>query len=228
MADAGGVVGLSQLATMAQMPLPTIHRIVRTLVDLGYVRQEANREYSLGPKLIRLGDVTSQMVGRWARPQLEEVVRRLGESANVAQLDGDRVVYIGQVMPSHNSMRMFTEVGRAVLPHATGVGKAIMATMTADEVDALLDRTGMPSRTEHTITDRDAFHAELDATRERGYALDEQEQELGVRCVAVSVPAPGRRLALSVSGPLTRMTDAVVSEALAPLHEAAERIAHQL
>ena len=228
MADAGGVISLSQLANDAQLPLPTIHRLVRTLVDLGYVRQEASRQYSLGPRLIRLGDTTSRMLGRWARPHMERLAHELGESVNLAMLDGDQIVYVGQVMASRNSMRMFTEVGRRLLPHSTGVGKAIMASMDRDEVLALLDRTGMPAMTSHTITTPEAFVAELDRTLERGYALDEGEQEVGVRCVAVAVPGAPQPLALSVSGPLPRMTDDFVAEAVAPLHQAAEAVAAQM
>ena len=228
MADAGGVISLSQLANDAQLPLPTIHRLVRTLVDLGYVRQEASRQYSLGPRLIRLGETTSRMVSRWARPHMERLAHELGESVNLAMLDGDQVVYIGQVMASRNSMRMFTEVGRRVLPHSTGVGKAIMADMDPEQVKAILARTGMPARTEHTITDPEAFAAELGRTRARGYALDEGEQEVGVRCVAVVVPDTPQRLALSLSGPVTRVTDEFVARATGPLHRAAEAISAQV
>jgi IclR family acetate operon transcriptional repressor len=228
MADAGGVISLSQLATDADLPLPTIHRLVRTLVDLGYVRQEASRQYSLGPRLIRLGETTSRMLGRWARPHMERVARELGESVNLAMLDGDQVVYVGQVMASRNSMRMFTEVGRRVLPHSTAVGKAMLAEMDPADVRALLARTGMPARTEHTITSVDALEAELKRTVERGYALDEGEQELGVRCVAVLVPDAPQHDALSMSGPLPRMTDEVVQRAVGPLREAAEAISAEL
>ena len=228
MADAGGVISLSQLANDARLPLPTIHRLVRTLVDLGYVRQEASRQYSLGPRLIRLGETTSRMVGRWARPEMEALARTLGESVNLAMLDGDQVVYVGQVMASQNSMRMFTEVGRRVLPHSTGVGKAIMADLDPQEVRAIVERTGMPARTEHTLTTPEALLAELERTRERGYALDEGEQEIGVRCVAVAVPDSPQRLALSVSGPLTRMSDEVVERAVGPLRQAAQAISAQL
>ena len=228
MADAGGVISLSQLAADAQLPLPTIHRLVRTLVDLGYVRQEASRQYSLGPRLIRLGETTSRMVGRWSRPVMEGLAHRLGESVNLAMLDGDQVVYVGQVMASQNSMRMFTEVGRRVLPHSTGVGKAMLAQMDPAEVQALVSRTGMPARTEHTITDAEQLAAELGRTRARGYALDEGEQEIGVRCVAVAVPGTPQPLALSVSGPLPRMTDAFVERAVEPLREAAARIGAEI
>jgi IclR family transcriptional regulator, acetate operon repressor len=228
MADAGGVISLSQLASDAALPLPTIHRLVRTLVDLGYVRQEASRQYSLGPRLIRLGETTSRMLGRWARPHMEQLAHELGESVNLAMLDGDQVVYVGQVMASQNSMRMFTEVGRRVLPHSTGVGKAILAQMDPADVRALLARTGMPARTEHTFTTPEALAAELARTRERGYALDEGEQEIGVRCVAVAVPDAPQRLALSVSGPLPRMTEEFVQRATGPLHRAAVTISAQM
>ena len=228
MADAGGVISLSQLAADADLPLPTIHRLVRTLVDLGYVRQEASRQYSLGPRLIRLGETTSRMLGRWSRPHMERVVHELGESVNLAMLDGDQVVYVGQVMASQNSMRMFTEVGRRVLPHSTAVGKAMMAEMDPSEVRALVTRTGMPARTEHTLTTPEALAAELDRTRERGYALDEGEQEIGVRCVAVVVPDAPQRIALSMSGPLPRMGDPVVQRAVGPLRKAAEAISAEM
>ena len=158
MADAGGTIGLSQLAAEADLPLPTIHRLVRTLVDLGYVRQEPSRQYALGPRLIRLGETSSRMLGTWARPYLLELVEGLGESANLAMLDGDLMVYVGQVQ-SRQSMRMFTEVGRAVSAHCTAVGKAILAGEDPAAVRALLARTGMEARTEHTLTDPDALAA---------------------------------------------------------------------
>ncbi len=226
-ADAGGVITLSQLASDTGLPLPTIHRLVRTLVDLGYVRQEANRQYSLGPRLIRLGETTSRRLATWARPHLSEVVTQLGESVNLAMLDGDQIVYLGQVMPSQNLMRMFTEVGRRVDPHTTAVGKAILANEPETEVRSLLRRTGMTSRTDHSITTPDDFLAELSRTRARGYALDNEEQELGVRCVAVTVPGDSR-LAISMSGPLPRMGDDAIERAVRPLRSAAEAVAREL
>ena len=122
---------LSQLANQSGLPLPTIHRLLRTLVDLGYIRQESSRQYVLGPRLIRLGDASSRMLSVWARPHLARLVDELGESANLAMLDGDEIVYVAQAQSRH-SMRMFTEVGRRVEPHCTAVGKAIMATMAIE------------------------------------------------------------------------------------------------
>lgn len=195
-----GVMGLSQLARTCDLPLPTIHRMVRTLVDLGYLRQEPSRQYALGPRLLVFAESTSTMLNSVAVPHLRHLVEELGESANLAMLDGDQIVYVAQV-PGRHSMRMFTEVGRRVLPHCTAVGKALLATIDEAEVRDLLGRTGMPQHTPHTVTDADTFVTSLDAVNENGYAVDDGEQELGVRCAAVAVPEVSARLALSVSGP---------------------------
>jgi IclR family transcriptional regulator, acetate operon repressor len=228
MADAGGEIGLSQLATEAQLPPATIHRLVRTLVDLGYVRQEPSRHYSLGPRLMRLVDTSTKRLATLAHPYMSEVVAALGESVNLAVLDGEEIVYVAQVQPSQNFMRMFTEVGRRAKPHSTAVGKAILATKPDAEVRELLKRTGMSRRTERTLTTPKLLFADLERIRERGYALDEGEQELGVRCVALTVPDAARPMALSMSGPLTRMSDDVIDRAVPILSHAAAKIGAEL
>lgn len=213
LADAGGEASLSELAAGTGLPGPTIHRLIRTLVDLGYVRQNANRRYALGSRLIRLGENASRQFGTWARPYLTELVDAIGETANLAVLESDEVVYVAQV-PSKHSMRMFTEVGRRLLPHGTGVGKAMLAQLPADDVRALLKRTGMPAYTPQTYTDAEQFIEHLADVAQRGYAMDESEQEVGVRCIAVALTASPVPAAVSVSGPEGRLTV-----------EAAERIA---
>jgi len=220
MADAGGLVGLTRLAAASGLPLPTIHRLVRTLVSLGYVRQDSSRQYALGPRLIRLGEGASRLVGLWARPHLTMLVDALGESANLAVLDGSEVMYMAQV-PGRHSMRMFTEVGRRVSPHCTAVGKALLARMSHDQVADVLGRTDLVAHTEYTITDPTAYLADLRRVRARGYAIDEGEFEVGVRCVAVALDGGPSRAALSVSGPTTRMTDELVERAVPQLRAAA-------
>ncbi|MFG2301469.1 IclR family transcriptional regulator [Actinacidiphila glaucinigra] len=227
MADAGGEVGLSELSASSGLPLPTIHRLMRTLVDCGYVRQQPNRRYALGPRLIRLGESSARLLGTWARPYLADLVEATGETANMALLDGDEVVYVAQV-PSRHSMRMFTEVGRRVLPHSTGVGKALLAHVPPEEVRALLARTGMPAATERTIVDPDAFLAELEHIRVQGYAVDDNEQEVGVRCLAVTVPDSPTAAAISISGPAGRVTEAATEKIVPVLQGVARQLSAAL
>lgn len=205
LADGGGSLTLSELAARSALPMPTIHRLMRSLVNQGYVRQEPSRRYAMGPRMIRLGESASRMLGSWAAPRLNRLVEKFGETTNVAMLDGDSAVYVAQV-PSPQSMRMFTEVGHAVMLHCTGVGKAILSLLSDDEVLAVVGRTGMPRRTEHTITRAEALLRSLAEVRERGYAVDDGEQELGVRCVAVPIRGLPFKAALSVSGPGSRVT----------------------
>lgn len=217
--DAGGDVTLSELAGTTDLPLPTIHRLLRTLVSLGYARQLPSRRYALGPRLVRLGEGANKQLGTLALPALKQLVDELGETANMAMLDGDMVVYIAQA-PSAHSMRMFTEVGRRAHLHSTGVGKALMAGLTQDTVQSIVARTGLPAATSRTITTLDALRAELAAVRERGYAIDDEEQEIGVRCYAMAVPGLPTPTAVSVSGPITRV-DAAFGERAVPLLRAA-------
>jgi IclR family transcriptional regulator, acetate operon repressor len=205
MASAGGTIALGELAARAELPQPTIHRLVRTMLAMGYVRQFPNRQYALGPKLIRLGESATQLIGSWSRPHLAALVERTGETANMAVLENDMAVYVAQV-PSPHAMRMFTEVGRRVYTHSTGVGKALLMQLPNEAVLALLGRTGMPASTPNTHTTPDALIRDIELCRSRGYAVDEGEQELGVRCFAVPVPDSPTPTAVSISGPEARLT----------------------
>lgn len=214
LAEHGGEAGLSEIAARTGLPYGTIHRLLRTLLARGYVRQESDKRYALGGGLVRLGGVAEGMVGVWAQPHLARLVDLSGETANLAVLEGDFVVYVAQA-PSPRRLRMFAEVGRRVLPHSTAVGKVLLACRPAAEAVTLLERTGMPRRTPNTITDAAAMLAELDRIRAHGYALDLGEEELGVHCLAVPVRDGGRVVAaMSVSGPAERI-DALDREELA-------------
>lgn len=204
MADAGGGVSISQLATVSGLPLPTVYRLLRTLVSEDYVRRGPSRRYLLGPRLIRLGESAGLALGEVVKPFLKRLVEATGETANLGLLDGNEVVYIGQA-PSKHSVRMFTEVGRRLNVHCTGVGKALLAQLSDSQVRAMMARTGMPAQTPATITDPERLLAELRLVREQGYAADEGEQEVGVRCFAVAVVGGPALMAISVSGPAGRM-----------------------
>jgi IclR family acetate operon transcriptional repressor len=227
MADAEGEVPLSRLAEQSGMPVSSIHRLVRTLVARGYVRQVPSRRYVPGPRLIHLGESASRALGAWARPHLNRLVDAIGETANLAMLDGDRVVYVAQV-PSRHSMRMFTEVGSRVHLHCTGVGKVLLAGMPEADVRKVLARAGMPAQTSRTLTDPVMLQAELDRIAVQGYAIDDGEQETGVRCVAAPVPGGSSAAAISVSGPEGRLTMEAVPRVVPLLQAAAAALTVEL
>lgn len=222
LASADRSVALADLAARVGLAVPTAHRLLATLRDLGYVRQDEQRSYALGAALIGLGERATPQLAELARPALIRLEDAAQETANLAVLDGDLVTYIGQ-MPSRHRMRMFTEVGRRVLPHASGVGKAMLAALPEPRVRALVARTGLPQYTPTTLTAEDALLADLRETRRRGFAIDDGEQEVGVRCIAVAVP--GTAAAVSISGPAVRMTDAIVETAVRELTLAAQELA---
>lgn len=217
-------LGVGELARAVGLPQGTTHRLLRSLEQRGYVHQDAARKYSIGTAALRIGDAAQRSLARGAKPYLAELVEASGESANLAVLEGHDVVYVAQ-SPSPHSLRMFTEVGRRVSPHATAVGKVMLAAMPRERALAVLRRTGLPRHTEHTITELDEFLAELDLARERGWAVDEGEQELGVRCLAVPVRQRGQVVAaVSLSGPAARFKGA----ATPGLVEKMTRVAHDL
>lgn len=222
----GGESSLSELASRAELPLPTIHRLLRTLTPLGYVRQLPNRSYALGPGLIRLGNAAGLQLGTYAQPVLQGLVDELGESANMAMLDGQMVIYVGQAQSSH-SMRMFTEVGRRAHMHDTGVGKAILAALPEQQVLSIVTSMGMPTPTVKSHGTVESLLADLEVIRERGYAVDDEEQEIGVRCFSMVLPNAPTPTAISVSGPTTRVDWGFGERAVPLLRDAAQRLSAQ-
>jgi len=227
LADAGGQATLSELAGQTELPLPTIHRLMRTLLNHGYVRQLPSREYSLGPRLIRLGEIAGRQFGTVAQPFLNRLARELGESANLAIMDRDMAVYVAQASSTH-SMRMFTEVGRRVFPHSTGVGKAMLSKLPDQSVVDITHRIGMPVSTDKMITSQTHLLEEINKIRSQGFAIDDGEQELGVRCFAVPVPDAPTPIAISVSGPDARVTSEFGERAVPLLQEVARDISQAL
>jgi IclR family acetate operon transcriptional repressor len=220
-----GRMAIGEIAEATGLPLPTIHRLLRTLVDRGYVRRLPDRRYAIGFRFVPLGDVAVRLVGATSMAVLDGLVASLRETANLAVLSGDRAEYLAQV-PSPHPMRMFTEVGHRAALHSTGVGKALLSELTDAEVHEIVARTGLPPATEHTITSEPALFSALADIRRDGVVIDDEEQELGVRCVAVPVrSALPIRMAVSISGPAVRVDAALIERAIPLLSAAADRLA---
>lgn len=224
---AGGQMALVEMSAASGLPMPTIHRIVRTLVDRNYLRQLPDRRYALGSRLIPLGNSARNVFGSQSGAALAGLVRRVGETANLAALDGDLLVYVGQA-PGPRAMRMFTQLGEHVHPHCRAAGKVLLAQLEDDEVREILARVGMPPVTASTITDPDEFIEQLAQVRAEGIAHEFGEMEDGVVCLATAVVGGSSQLALSISGPAARMTGELEARAVPVLHEVARELAVQL
>jgi len=223
LAAAGGTASLSDVATACGLPLPTVHRLASTLADRGYLRRLPDRRYCLGSRLVPLGAEAHALLGERAMPVLRVLAGLTGESANLAVLTQGRAEYVSQAQGRH-AMRIFTEVGNRVELHCTGVGKALLAVLPPERASRLIAAADLVAHTPAPITDPAALHAELGLIRARGYALDEGEMEAGVRCVAVGIGG-AVPMAVSVSGPAGRMTDALVEVALGGLRAAGAQLA---
>lgn len=166
------------------------------------------------------------MLGERALPVVRELAWLTGESANLAVLAQGRAEYVAQA-PGRHTMRVFTEVGNRVELDCTGVGKALLAALPPAQSSRLISTAPLTARTDATITDPAFLHAEIAAIRTRGYALDQGEMEMGVRCVAVGLPG-ALAVAVSVSGPTVRMTDDLLMAAASALRTAADQLRLQL
>lgn len=226
-AQGGGHMAIGEIAAVSSIPLPTIHRLLKTLVERGYMRQLPNRRYALGFRLLPLVRSANALLGADTGPALARLVAALGETANLAALADDQAEYVAQV-PSPHAMRMFTEVGRRVELHCTGVGKALLSRLNPREVGAVARRNGLPRHTPNTISTEPALQAEIERIRALGYAVDNEEQEMGVRCVAMPLPgdfpAP---MAVSVSGPIGRVSDSFIERAVPLLRSVATELSEQ-
>lgn len=206
----GTPMGVSELVRETGLPLGTVHRLLATLTERGYARQDSERKYAVGPSALRLADASEQALAAVGRPYAARLTALCGETTNLAVLQGSEMVYIAQ-SPSPHSLRIFAEVGRRVPLHSTAVGKAVLSTMPEAQALALVSSAPMPATTTHTITTLPGMSAELRTVAAQGFAMDEQEQEIGVRCVAAAIPSStGLYAALSVSGPTERFTHEAV------------------
>lgn len=207
---ADGEIGLRELGQASGLPVGTTHRLLKALVNQGFVSHNPlTRRYGVGPTALAMAAKigSSRSLTQLALPYLQKLVELTGESANLASLDGEGVVYLAHVEAAR-TVRMFTKVGNRVPLHATGTGKAILASMSADQRRLLLAGQRLRRYTPNTITDRRKLEAELELIRRRGYAIDAGELEEGVHCIAVPVRDHSAEVAasISVSGPSSRLT----------------------
>jgi IclR family transcriptional regulator, acetate operon repressor len=179
---------VSGIGRSTGLAVSTVHRILQELNDQGWVRNDGEHGYVLGPRLLALAGqaADADTVARFAHPVLERLSEQSGHAVHFAVRSGDEAVYVDKV-EGRRAYRMRSRVGLAIPLHCTAIGKAVLANLRAEEVCAIMSRTGMPAPTPHTITDLDELLAHLERVSERGYAIDDEENEANIRCVGAAV-----------------------------------------
>jgi IclR family acetate operon transcriptional repressor len=204
LADSGGPLGLSDLAAACGLPLSTAHRLLRSLVTKGYLYQDRDRRYRLGPRLVALGGLAMDPVGPRLSPWLDRLVALTGETANAATLCDDAALVVAQVQSPH-SMRSHRQLHERTMVHCSALGKALLSLLPDGQVVAIAARAGLPRRTHRTIATVEELLGAVAEVRRTGHAVDDEEEEYGARCVAVPVPSSPFPLAVSVTGPTGRV-----------------------
>jgi len=202
-------LGTTEISRSLSLHKSTVAGLVYTLEANGYLTQNLKtRKYHLGFKLAELVSVmlNHMQIRQVAYPFLNQLHQEYNETINLGVLDGASVVYIERLQ-STRPLGMRSEVGRRTLAHSTALGKAMLACLSATELTAFIRSYGLPKLTEHTITDPLCLLEELERTRQLGYAVDNEENELGGRCTAGPIfDQTGRVVAaISISLPSPRL-----------------------
>ncbi|MGH3098557.1 MAG: IclR family transcriptional regulator [Streptosporangiales bacterium] len=223
-------VSLAELADGLAMNKSTVLRLVRPLMDEHLLARSADGRYRLGVQALVLGQAYLEGLDlrETAHDELSRLVAVSEETGHLVIYDRPDVVYVDK-LDSPNTVRMVSRIGARMPAYCTAVGKVFLAHAAADEVDAVV-AAGMPARTPSTLTTKARLASELTRVRDAGYAIDDEENEQGIRCVAAPIRdhLGSVTSAISVSGPAMRMTTAKLAELAPTVVEAGDRISRRL
>ena len=223
---------LSELAGALDQSPATVYRVLTTFQGHGIVElDEARQTWHIGPKAFLIGSVflrRTSVVDR-ARPVLRELMEATGETANLGVEREGHVLFVSQV-ETHESIRAFFPPGTLSPMHSSGIGKALLAQVPGDRLETKIDGLKLTPFTAQTLTDPAALRDDLLASKARGYALDMEERNDGMRCIAAPVVnAFGETVAgISVSGPTSRLGETRINEVARDVIEAADRLSAAL
>lgn len=228
LAQADGGASLTEVGNAVGLAASTTHRLLTSLESERYVRFDAETKlWSVGVQAFIMGNgfLRTRDLVRLARPHMRTLMEASGETVNLAIEDQGAAVYLSQV-ECREMMRTFARLGARVPMHCSGVGKALLSALDETLLNRHIDRHGQTRMTARTITGRSDLMADLAAARARGYAIDDEEHAVGLRCVAAPIfnehgDAVG---AVSLSGPMARITDARIATLGASVAAASVRI----
>lgn len=221
-------LGVTELASLLDINKSSVYKLLSTLAHHGFVEQDnETKKYRLGYKYLELSSILLESIDlrSEAKPFLKELEQLTNEVIHLVVYDQGEIVYI-EKLEGNETLRTHSKIGRRAPIHCTSVGKVIMAHLPKHEMLALIDKYGLPKHTENTITNRDVFLKELEKISELGFAVEKEENEVGISCIAAPIfDHRGMVIAaISISAPTIRMTD----ERLAQLREVIMEVGKQI
>jgi DNA-binding IclR family transcriptional regulator len=212
MAESSNPMKVKELCEKLRMPGATVLRFLQTLINEGYVMHDpASRKYFLTMKICHIGEQVNSRFNlrEIVHPFLIELMEKSNESTCLAIEIDQKVIYIDAVEGPSRVLRTLQRIGKSAPLHSTGVGKNLLLNYSSNDIDKLVAQDYLIRLTDNTITSKTRLIAELDNTRERGFAIDDEECEIGVRCVAAPIWDFHKKVvaSISVSGPATRIKD---------------------
>ncbi|GGD93733.1 IclR family transcriptional regulator [Paenibacillus nasutitermitis] len=181
-------LGVTDIYEQNGLPKSSIFTILSALEDLGYVMKTEEGKYQLTLKLYNVGleRLSKLDIRQAAQPEMEWIAANMKFTVHLAILENDRALYIDKVN-GPGFVQFSTHIGQTQMLHNSGVGKALAAYLTDEQLTHAIERHGMPKTTDHTMTSLEDFKLFLASVRETGYAIEDEEGEVGIRCIAVPI-----------------------------------------
>jgi IclR family KDG regulon transcriptional repressor len=224
-------IGISAMARRLGLAKSTVHRLASTLVSEGLLEQDQESgKYHLGVALFRLGALVRRRmdVSNEARPYLYDLREKVNESVHLAILDGSEIMYVYNLESTH-AIRMRSDIGVRKPVHCTAEGQAILAFQPAETIERVI-AAGLPSRTPRTITSAEKFIKALGLVRQRGCAIEDEESELGMICVAAPIRDDSGAVvaAVGIAGPTMRLSKKAIAGVIPHVIATAEQVSARL
>jgi len=228
MAEHASDAGVTEIANALGIHKSTVYRFLSSMEKLGVVQQNTeSNKYRLGLALFELGNRVPMKQGLIDKihPFLEDLAQDVREIVNLAGLFQNEVLYLDKI-EAYRNIQIKTYIGFHIPPHCTALGKSILAFMNPEDVKHILHEKGLPRLTKKTITDAGTFEKELSRIRSAGFAVDDEEFEEGIRCIAVPLfDTRGNVMAsISISGPTARIQEETIPETVNKLNDTVSAI----
>ena len=227
----GEKLGIQDLAKATNLSKATAYRIASTLVGLDYIEKDENNKYSLGLKLISLSAVVlnNLQLVEVAKSEIQDLAREIGLTTHLGTVDGSDLLYLAKAN-SNNSIRTTSYVGQRSYLHSTSLGKVLCSNLPLSRVTQIMGEKGMPQFTPNTITRIEDYIVELEKVKAQGYAIDNEENEKFVRCVAAPIHDHIGRVtsAISVSGLIVHIPESKLPKVVEAVKARALRISRKL